>query len=189
MFLHRMPAVIWLVIKMKMRWTPAIRFDYALYRRLVRTCPQSTVPPGDHDPEVEFEYEPTFDNILGFYDPKTKKICIDVLEIFVITADDPRIKNLHEFMDRYDEKLTQVLAHEGGHWHLDKRLGRWAFCEQYLINGILILLGLFVVGVPVVLSVLLSGYLADFTITVLPAYGSETLKYGLIALAFWYLYD
>ena len=120
---------------------PVIRFNHKLYKELVRKCSTSVVDAHEDDPEVKFHYGP-IDGVLGHFDVMTKEIHVDLLEIMVITLDDHRVVTYDDFGRQYDVTITRVLAHEGGHWHLDRRLGMWPVVERALIYIVLTLIGL-----------------------------------------------
>lgn len=120
-----------------------IQFNRKLFQALIRrnSKGKSDLKAPAGEPEVILEQGP-IDGILGQYDPIAKKIHVDVLEIFLKTFQEKGHPGKEkDFIDSYDRNLTHVLAHEGGHWRLDRRHGRIALAEKYALH-----LGFIVIG-------------------------------------------
>ncbi len=166
--IKRMPFVVWQLLKAKMGWSPAIIFDGPRYNKLIHKCPGSSLPECNPEPEVEFSFQGPIDGILGTFDPETKKITIDAIEIFTVCLMKEKSDDRNDIADRYDELVTQVLAHEGGHWHLDKKLGKLAMAERYLIYGVIYSAAILLVALIVIsISALIAGML-DWLVYFLP---------------------
>lgn len=147
--IHRLPSLIALSWNQMIGIAPVIRFNYDLYKKLVSKCPTSQVEAGAGDPKVIFEDGP-IDGVLGSFDLETKELKIDALEIMISTLETQDVLDSDKFAASLDQKLTQVLAHEGGHWHLDKHNGYWAKAEKVAIFFLLLVVG-------AVLSLILAG--------------------------------
>ena len=108
---------------------PEFSFDRKLFKQLVEECGNGkSLNVLEPEPEITFQDGP-IDGKLGYYEKETHRITVDQLEIFVVVLHS-NPKDFDELKQRYDDELTRVLAHEGGHWHLDKRYGRWPWIEK-----------------------------------------------------------
>ena len=122
---------------------PRFMFNLELYRRLIRERGPNRPPlPLGNEPEVEFTLGP-IDGVLGIYNNKTRRLTVDVLENLMVSVTDQHIAGPEDLVRRFDDRITRTLAHEGGHWHLQKRLGWLPIVEKVAINFILMLVGLF----------------------------------------------
>lgn len=138
--LLQLPTIIRMAWKAHRGVIPVVEFNYELYKQLVKTCPTSSVEAEPEHPEVEFVHGP-IDGALGYFDYKTKRITVDILEIMMVSIDDEGVKSHEDFVERYDARITQVLAHEGGHWHLDKKHGWIPIAEKMLIMAVIVIIG------------------------------------------------
>lgn len=124
---------------------PRFMFNLELYRRLIRERGPNRPPlPPGNEPEVEFTLGP-IDGVLGVYNHKTRRLVVDVMENLMASVVDQNITCPDDLMRRFDERMTRTLAHEGGHWHLQKRLGWLPLVEKMAINITLMLVGMFLV--------------------------------------------
>ena len=108
---------------------PRFRFDKQLFLQLIRELEDgSTFAAPVGEPSVNFTEGP-IDGVLGMYNPKTRRITIDVLECFLAASH--QNPNCYDHLKRlFDERLTKVLAHEGGHWQLHTRKGFIVLAER-----------------------------------------------------------
>lgn len=199
MLLHKLPTIIAMSWRQSFGVSPTIRVDYRLYQQLVAKCPTSQVVAEENDPIVTFEDGP-IDGVLGSFTHETKTVMIDALEIMAITLDRTEVFEPEDFRRRFDEHLTQVLAHEGGHWHLEKKSGAWARWEKYIIFTVLLLVGLagfFAIGwlVTSYINTSVFGWIAQLptaaaVIATMLVYGIEIYamaRYFVFAFNFWKL--
>jgi hypothetical protein len=122
---------------------PPFRFNRELYARLIQEkgTDGPIIAPA-HEPDVEFAMGP-LDGMLGSYDVRTGKIMIDVLENFMVVLRSPAdLLDPEDLKRRFDVRMTETIAHEGGHWRLDKRLGMKALIDKFVMLGLFLILGL-----------------------------------------------
>jgi len=123
---------------------PAFTFNRRLYGSLIREVKDGPpIAASDEEPTVEFTAGPV-DGKLGEFDHRTMRITIDALEVFLLSLhSQPR--SYEEAKQAFDAEITRVLAHEGGHYNLQKRLGKIVIAEKFAIA-----IGLFAVGIGLV---------------------------------------
>lgn len=119
---------------------PRYRFNRRLYRKLIHELErEQSIAAPDAEPEVQFTEGP-IDGRIGEFDPRTMRITIDQLEILMLCFMQSR-PSIPELKNRFDTEMTRVLAHEGGHYHLQKRHGWLPIVEKIAINIVLSLIG------------------------------------------------
>jgi len=122
------------------RRIPSFRFDRSLFIDLIRKHGDEVVE-GD-EPEIDFAVGP-IDGVLGTFEGKENRITIDVLEVvFEILFKNPTL-NEQEFRQAFDKEVTRVLAHEGGHWNIEKRVGAWVYIERLALAIVFMFVGWF----------------------------------------------
>lgn len=115
---------------------PAFRFNKELFNQIIREQENGArIDAPDSEPEVKFEYGELEGSIIGEFDKEESLIRIDVLKVF-FTCVNSRKKPLsvEDLKQRFDDKLTHALAHEGGHWRLEKCCGRRAQLDKMVIH-------------------------------------------------------
>ncbi|NUM25819.1 MAG: hypothetical protein HUU49_04360 [Candidatus Buchananbacteria bacterium] len=148
-------------------FVPRFRFDKSLFCELIRrvNAEHNIVAP-EHEPEVEFTMGPV-DGTLGQFNAQTMSITIDVLEIFLFSQDKHRPPTYEEAKQHFDDEVTRVLAHEGGHWQLEKRMGWIPRVEKLLLHfgflglGALLVLVAYFIAAQFVTAVLLPNILGS----------------------------
>ncbi len=120
---------------------PAFTFNRKLYGSLIREVKNgSPITSAEGEPKVEFTAGPV-DGTLGEFDHRTMRIKIDALEVFLSSLRSQPRSHV-EAKQAFDLELTRVLAHEGGHYNLQKRHGMIVIVEKLAIA-----FGLLAVGI------------------------------------------
>jgi len=160
---------------------PRYTFHRELYAKLVRKMKNGkSVAAPNEEPRVVFERGP-MDGVLGYLD-KENVVHVDELENFVASTQKPA-KNEAEALQNFDNRLTETLAHEGGHWQLHKRQGFWPMFERFLIFGIMALVGfMFIFG-----SLWFGWRLITLNI-IMPLFAGNRILAAIAAIVFWIIW-
>ena len=164
---------------------PRLSFNRELYRSLIAECPKGPIKAEASDPEVYFAFGP-IDGVLGNYDERSNKITIDVIELYATVL---FIKQVPVELAKleFDKMVTRVLAHEGGHWHLEKRHGFLANLERALLR-----VGFYSIGLSLTLGMtwlaylMIWGSLVSWLGTHIPMVVAAPLSLGLY-LGLWFV--
>lgn len=107
---------------------PAFRFNKELFNQIIREQEDGTkIDAPDAEPEVRFEYGELEDPVIGEFNREESLIRVDALKVFSMCVNSRnKPLSVDDLKQRFDDQLTHVLAHEGGHWRLEKRCGRRA---------------------------------------------------------------
>lgn len=119
---------------------PNFFFNAKLFKSLIREEEAKALQAPEAQPDIVFVQGP-IDGVLGYCNFKEQRITIDVLEIFLKTLGDPTLTDEKALRANFDSELTRVLAHEGGHWRLDKRQGKWALIDKSIMLGLFTVVG------------------------------------------------
>jgi len=109
-------------------------FNHGLYRVLLLDIDEMNSV-GPDEPKVEFNYDSDRYHQtvkMGHFDRKTKRITIFCTKIFELCCDDPALTNKEEIYQQFQSLLIETLAHEGGHWRLDRRSG-WLIWDMPIL--------------------------------------------------------